>query len=381
MMNINPVDKDEIELLLNYPLMSKSLQDGTITYSGFIEINNTDYKVSVQQVSEKTFVLHLPHNLKHLKRKFSNIMQQQSTNSIVSYLDSLTVYIKSKIPSSEPSTHCDIYKQVLHEYYELTRFYVNLKKCHLARDLSKINISTEDDQNRTHSVEITVNYENKDIFQITDYDLPQDKDTLKASSNLREVYEQFHRSVDNLQSFFNLMEVVDTNSCILDPVHPKKRHNYRRIWIGENISMILTVDPLNVSRIPEIKFLGPEPLVEAYRTTINGNLKKWDQNNDTFSEILHLIGITEFPQKKATVNVGDDLLIMSGDCNICYSSRLNDKLPEIICKNKFCENYYHTECLYEWLMSVNARRFFTEVIGNCPNCEKNITCPIPSQMT
>ncbi|KAG5864051.1 hypothetical protein JTB14_021110 [Gonioctena quinquepunctata] len=108
--------------------------------------------------------------------------------------------------------------------------------------------------------------------------------------------------------------------------------------------------------MPEIKFLGPERLVEVYRRIINNNLENWDQNNDTFTEILHLIGITKFPQKNIARSDGNNMLLMSGDCCICFSSQLNDKLPEVICANKLCENCYHVECLYEFLRFRNKKQ-------------------------
>lgn len=54
--------------------------------------------------------------------------------------------------------------------------------------------------------------------------------------------------------------------------------------------MILTVDPLNVTHIPDIKFLGPEKLAENFRVTVNEKLENWDEENDLLVEILHLIG-------------------------------------------------------------------------------------------
>lgn len=56
--------------------------------------------------------------------------------------------------------------------------------------------------------------------------------------------------------------------------------------------MIITIDPFNVSLIPEIKFLGPEKLSESYRMTVNSNLALWNPANNTISEILQLIGNT-----------------------------------------------------------------------------------------
>lgn len=63
------------------------------------------------------------------------------------------------------------------------------------------------------------------------------------------------------------------------------------IVLGENISLILTVDPLNIKNIPDVKFLGPAKLSENFRTTVNDNLEHWDKNNDILIEILRLIGM------------------------------------------------------------------------------------------
>lgn len=36
-----------------------------------------------------------------------------------------------------------------------------------------------------------------------------------------------------------------------------------------------------------------------------------------------------------------------GECCICFSLRLNDKLPEIVCQNASCEQFFHKECLHQ----------------------------------
>ncbi|CAH1118657.1 unnamed protein product [Phaedon cochleariae] len=371
--------EEEIRLLLGYPLMKRCVKNGCVFFKGSIEIDNEDYKVSIEEHPEHGFVLELSPELKNLQQDFSDIMQQQKLTSVISYLDSLRTYIQSKIPAKNPVNHCDIYRQVLYEYSEFTKFYLNLKCCYLAYELNKINITTVDEQNREHSVEIHIDYANvHKIFCIAEYDLPLEKGYFKATSSLRETYDKFVGLVELLQPFFDLMGVFDSCCHILDPVPQKRMYNYRRILIGENLSLIVTVDPFNVTRIPEIKFLGPQRQVEALRTKMNNNLEKWDQTNDTFTEILLLLGMDHFPEKIVDLNEKEDILVGTGDCSICFSSRLNGKLPEVVCKNEFCENYYHVDCLYEWLMAVNARKFFTEVIGNCPNCEKSISCPIPS---
>ncbi|XP_072381836.1 E3 ubiquitin-protein ligase FANCL [Diabrotica undecimpunctata] len=374
---MDPKDEIEIKLLLNYPFISKRVEDDLIIYKGIIEVNDEDYQLTIKQRSQKNFILEAGENLNFIDAEFSNSIQTTATD-IVMVLDMLKSHISLKIPTNKLTNHSDTYRQVLYEYVEFTKFYLNLKTSYLAYDLSKINITMFDESNREHSVEIKVNYDDRNIFEVVEYDLPCEMEKFQKSSNLKVVYNQFVENVERLQLFFNLMEDFDKNCNILDPVPPKKRYNFRRIWLGETLSVIITVDPFSLGRMPTIIFLGPERMVETYRMTMNNNLENWDTNNCIFSEILKLIGLDKFPTKPITEGKQDDLLLEAGDCSICFSYRLNDKLPEIVCRNQFCDNCYHIECLYEWLMSVNARRFFTEVVGNCPNCEKNISCPIPN---
>uniref|UniRef100_A0A6P7FFJ7 E3 ubiquitin-protein ligase FANCL isoform X2 n=1 Tax=Diabrotica virgifera virgifera TaxID=50390 RepID=A0A6P7FFJ7_DIAVI len=372
---MDPKDETDIKLLLNYPFISKRVEDDLIIYKGIIE--DEDYQLTIKETSQKGFILEAGENLDFLDAEFSNSIRTTATD-IVMVLDMLRSHISLKIPTDKLTNHSDTYRQVLCEYLEFTKFYLNLKSSYLAYDLSKISITMFDESNREHSVVIRVNYNDRNIFEIVDCDLPCEMEKFQKSSNLKAVYNQFVEDVERLQLFFNLMEDFDKNCNILDPVPPKKRYNFRRIWLGETLSVIITVDPFSLGRMPTIIFLGPERMVETYRMTMNNNLENWDTNNCIFSEILKLIGLDKFPTKPINEGKQDDILLEAGDCSICFSYRLNDKLPEIVCRNQFCDNCYHIDCLYEWLMSVNSRRFFSEVVGNCPNCEKNISCPIPN---
>lgn len=49
-----------------------------------------------------------------------------------------------------------------------------------------------------------------------------------------------------------------------DPIHPKPYHLYRRIYLSPSISFLLTLDPLDPSGYPKIKFLGAKNEVEKY---------------------------------------------------------------------------------------------------------------------
>lgn len=103
------------------------------------------------------------------------------------------------------------------------------------------------------------------------------------------------------------MENLDEYSTILDPDKPRKSDAYRRIWLGrlqwsvivgfakrfilgENISTIITVDPFNVYERPDIKFLGPDRLIESYSSSLNENIGKWAYQENILQGILDLLG-------------------------------------------------------------------------------------------
>ncbi|XP_057669688.1 E3 ubiquitin-protein ligase FANCL isoform X1 [Diorhabda carinulata] len=373
---MDTTDEIDLKLLFKYPLMSKTEYEDSIMYKGLIEINNEDFEIIVKQTFQNKFLL--LKNLDFVDQQVINNIQETASD-IVTFLDFIEKHISTKVLSKVPLNNCDIYKQILYEYSEFSNYYLNLKDCYLAYDLSKITATMVDESNREHKIEIRVNYnDKKNIFEIIEYDLPCGRDKFQKSSNLKMVYNQFAQIVETLQLYFNLMEDFDKSCHILDPIPQNRRYNYRRIWLDETVSIIITVDPFCLCALPNIVFLGPERIVEAYRSTMNNNLENWDPTNYIFSEILKLIGLEKFPAKQFDQPRADGLLVDVGECSICFSYRLADNLPEIVCKNEYCSNCYHIACLYEWLMSVNARRFFSEVVGSCPNCEKNISCPIPN---
>ncbi|KAJ8956239.1 hypothetical protein NQ318_014970 [Aromia moschata] len=363
---VSGVAMDDLYLWLRYPLMIKYTEGNNTCYKGLINVNMA------------SFTLVLCEKIIPFESEIHSIIASTHPKDMVTILDKIVKVISPKVPTSVSTNNCGIYRHVLREYSEFTGFYLNLKSSCLASDLSKIDIAATDEWNREHVVEVSVNHINEEgIFKITTDDLPQGRNAFKESSSLKGVMDQFLVAIEALQPFFNLMDVLDKNCWVVDPAEPKRRCTYRRINISENVSALITVDPYNVASIPDIKFLGPERLVSKYRNIVNENLEHWTSGEDVYLQLLNLLGLDNFPQKSINDRGCSDLLKENGDCSICFCLRLNGRLPEVVCKNTFCENYYHTECLYEWLVSVNARRFFDEVVGQCPNCEKNISCPAP----
>jgi len=375
-----------LELLLEYPLIEQEITDETdvVLFEGCIFVNNRNIDLQVQQTTtideEHKYTLTKLQNgaTQALQDEINEILAKDNYQGIVTVLDKIKSILELKYPSRALENHTEIYRKVLYEYSEFSKFFLNLKTCKLKEDLSRIYASVLDERHREHSVEISVDFASHlmELFHLTVYDLPRkDQDLFKPQDNLTALFDQFLALVELLQPYFDVMEQFDQNCTVLDPEKPRRQDSYRRIWLGENISMIITVDAYNIFLRPDIKFLGPDRLTEPYSTRLNENLDSWVCQNDIFQGVLDLLGLESFPIRQTSAKEVN-LLVEYGECSICFSLRLNDKLPEIICMNKSCEQFFHNQCLYEWLIALNAKRILNSVSGKCPNCETLISCPV-----
>ncbi|KAK9876970.1 hypothetical protein WA026_016001 [Henosepilachna vigintioctopunctata] len=373
-----------IELLSKHPTFKWMKNGESIIYSGTIIVNADRYKITVKETStngNKKFELLDNDNV---LTKFNDHLQKlkgRKVKNVTTFIDGVAQTIEEN--SNFPKNYCGMYITILQEYEEFTKFFIDLKSCSLSSDLTSIKASSCDAKGREHSVEIGIDFkEVKDIFYFKNYDLPEDKKKSLSmkSSSLIEFYNSYLGYIEGLQIYFDLLEMLDEFCKVIDPSDQSRRNNFRRIWLGDNVCVTITLDPFNVNTCPNFAFFGPDRLVNDFRNTLNDNLKQWDNNEDVFHGILNMLGLEKFPGKQThslSPSHNIELLKEDGDCSICFCSNLNNKLPEIVCNNKCCENFYHKDCLYEWLLSINSKKIFNEVQGPCPNCEKLISCPIP----
>ncbi|XP_066148809.1 E3 ubiquitin-protein ligase FANCL-like isoform X1 [Euwallacea fornicatus] len=372
-----------LDWILKYPHMRvRGVEDAheCLLIHGKMLINNTDITISLLQTTivkgEYQYILqNIPNVSKTTIANIRNDLSSLKFKNTVEALDRIQDILEAGVSKKKLENYSQIYRTVLQEYSELTKFFFNFNSHKLSYDLSSINVDVKDSKLRIHSVGIKINYaEPTEIFQLADIDLPEGE-AIHNNNSLVALFEEFIARIELLQPFFNLMEDFDRNTSILDPEKPRKCDAYRRIWLGENISVIITVDPFNIFQRPDIRFLGPEKSVEPYNTNFNNNFGNWALTENIFQAVLDLLGIEAFP-KRETMKSATSLLVEYGECSICFSLRVDGKLPDIICENSCCAQFYHGKCLYEWLVCLNAKRTFNNVSGNCPNCEKIISCPI-----
>ncbi|KAI4454785.1 ubiquitin ligase protein phf9 fanconi anemia group l protein [Holotrichia oblita] len=375
----------ELDLLLKYPMIMQRSTTRDEEYFGYIKIKGDHYKIRLTR-NMKRFKLEMTEDLEKYEKDIKKLSKLPFMDP-VEYLDKLTEILSIELPIRKENDeitvdNTSIYRKVLREYTELRQFYFNIHKSFISKDLKTIDIIQLDERMREHSVKIEVNY-TKDgkLFKIVECNLPQNEreSSLEDDDSLIVLYERFMNRIDcpELQSMFDLFDEIDKFCWVIDPEKPTRKDLYRRIVLDTNLSMVIVFNPSEIRHLPEIKFLGPHNAVKKYKEIVSRNFLNWNPNEDVLSELLKLLEIDNFPSKPEH-SEGDELLINDGECCICFSLRLNEQLPDIVCSNTSCNQFFHSQCLYEWLRSLNSRKFYHEICGQCPNCEKTIRCSLPT---
>lgn len=212
----------------------------------------------------------------------------------------------------------------------------------------------------------------------------------RGSSGLFTVREKFHEAVERFQPLFDALDDLDANAWILEPERPLRSDIYRRLALGRHASLRISLDPRAPARaVPECRFLGAEAIVAPIRARLNERMQLWDSSGKTLPRAnlervleLNLPSPHDLPGGN-NANAGEAALTQQDDmameCGICYSYRLEDRVPEVACDRAECGRPYHRVCLVEWLKALpDTKQSFETLFGVCPYCEQHISVSMAS---
>ncbi|EFC49774.1 predicted protein [Naegleria gruberi] len=200
----------------------------------------------------------------------------------------------------------------------------------------------------------------------------QQKDLLSSKLTLSIIYEKYKEMIEKISDFFDVIEDFDTNVRVLEPEKPTRAHTMRRIVIGNHCSMQIVIDPFKPREKPkDIKLLGSDSIISPLKFNLNNNRNKWNMNK-LLRENLETLMDIEFPKPSTDPTTEQDEF--SENCGVCYSYRLNMKIPDKVCDNVKCGMPFHSECLIEWLRSIpGTHQSFDTVFGSCPYCSSTLS--------
>lgn len=190
-----------------------------------------------------------------------------------------------------------------------------------------------------------------------------------SSITLCDIVKQFEDELDGYQEFWDVVSELDIKTWILEPENPSYSCVYRRIVIGNNVSIHVTLDPFKPKRLPECRFLGPEYAVIPLKEMYSKQQDSWNELSSLLKNLENLLGI-EFPSPNTTKKEE-----FSSECGVCYTLRHfeSNSAPDITCDNIQCGQTYHHACLHEWLKSLSTtRENFAMLSGECPYCSSGI---------
>ncbi|XP_012270594.1 uncharacterized protein LOC105694477 [Orussus abietinus] len=214
-------------------------------------------------------------------------------------------------------------------------------------------------------------------WKVVSSDLPELTVDQQKTLTLGVAMKKLEDRVQLLEDIWHQLSQIDRNCWVIDPQNPKPYHLYRRINLSQSLSVLVTLDPLNSSALPDIKLFGTNAEVQEYECRISQNLQNWDLESSLLDNLQNLLCLNEFPRASTTkCNPNQGGIIEEEECCICFSLTLDEgQLPDKICDNEKCRRKFHVSCLFQWLQTTARNNIvFNHIHGVCPNCGENISC-------
>ena len=193
-------------------------------------------------------------------------------------------------------------------------------------------------------------------------------------SSLKDVISCYQQEFSKYQDFFFVMDDFDKNCWVLEPEHPSRSSNTRRILLENYISLQLEIQVNDPHSVVQCNFLGPENEIIPLRDNLNNNIKSWDTKSTPRINLEKVLKISFLSRKE----VDQEKLLEKGlECGICFNYKLENSLPDKVCENNKCRKSFHPYCLHNWLRSLtNSRQSFNTIFGECPYCQHPISLTI-----
>ncbi|KAE8693378.1 hypothetical protein F3Y22_tig00110813pilonHSYRG00293 [Hibiscus syriacus] len=170
--------------------------------------------------------------------------------------------------------------------------------------------------------------------------------------------------LEKLQGFWSTLEEIDRSLQIVDLKQASRAIVSRQIQVGNDCSMILSININDPRSLPECRLMGSGIVVNSLRKTWKKNVDKWVKDI-AFLENLECLMNTQLP-RLADEEKNNRL----DECGICYARYLpigdehrpnSGNATDYTCENNSCSKAFHTMCLVDWLRSITTTRQYVEL--------------------
>ncbi|XP_051160141.1 E3 ubiquitin-protein ligase FANCL [Leptopilina boulardi] len=384
--------REEFDLLKWHPeliLISKS----PYTFEGFLslpKICNIHGKIFIKIKLIVPFYPNLDdmtvYFTENFKKSFKSDFQKLILNSLQnrislhSFLNHLKEYFILQVKNE-----CVYYKCIANASFDPESMKNRLNELReLLQNSSEIKVSSTYDMKNikltTNDISIIVQNKEGNLWKIINSDIPNILDNNSIENTflpLNSICNIFISKLDSLKRVWCELKEIDSECWVIDPIHPKPHQLYRRIYLSDSLSLMMTLDHSYLSSVPNVKLVGCESEVVKYRENLSDRIQLWDCEYSLLQNLYLLLDIIEFPQAPEKRNDENENIgiINDEECCICFENECDDQLPNIICNNTRCRKNFHSQCLRQWLESATGKpSAFNQIYGECPHCHEKISC-------
>lgn len=185
---------------------------------------------------------------------------------------------------------------------------------------------------------------------------------------LSSIVRQFQDVLEEYDGLWSELAEFDRRAWVLEPTEDLWSGTMRRVAITANTSIQVILDAAHPRALPECHLLGPDHTVAPLRARFNASASKWNSKKLVIENLELILGMTFMSPEEV------DLESFSVECGICYSYKLDGKIPEKVCDDRRCGRPFHQSCLVEWIRALpETRQSFDTLFGECPYCGTAMT--------
>lgn len=217
--------------------------------------------------------------------------------------------------------------------------------------------------NKSQRFEIEFMYK-ENSWTLTSHNLPDRINLLKIGKpiSLKRAVENCKIAIENLEEFFEVIDVIDRNIEVVQPRIKSTKDNWRIVKFNKNVYIKIELpNPLNVKDVL-VTFYGKSEHVEKIQELYNNQ----DHEDENVYWRLHSLRY-EIDDSGHSQQENDKI-----DCGICFEYYdESDECPLVFCENSTCPQAFHSSCLSRHL-KVSNLKILNVAIGECPYCKFKI---------
>lgn len=354
-------------------------------FDGFIKVKDKEFRLRIEVPkgkSLKNLRLYGDWQLQHYLQGYESLVKArlQSVPDVKTFLEELQNILQSTVNSSESSDaslvadDLNVFPQIMQDIDDVGWHRVT----YVDSSFRKLQFICQDSAGRQHSLQVNIPLKYPQEAPDCSADLPESfVPQWSSKSSLTQLVQEFEQFTEKFNDLWLQFDEIDEKTVVIEPEKPRKSDVFRRIALGNNASIQMTLNPSHPRSYPDCRFLGASHVVTPLKEKLQTGILSWDETSTVLANMQKIL-ILKFPEPSSQSRQE-----FSEECGICYTYRLESGIPDAVCENNQCSKPFHQSCLYEWLRSLPtgnhmmSKPGFNKASGDCPYCGKLITVQKP----